>query len=467
VAQIPILSGITADAVADFRTSYPRNMVPVPKSTGISEGYLRPADGIDLFATGPGTDRGGFNWEGTLYRVMGTKLCSVSSAGAVTVLGDVGTGGRVTIDNGVGYIGIWSGGRLYFWDGSTLTQVTDPDLGTVIDGCITGGYALSTDGTYLIVNELTDRTQVNPLKYGSAESDPDPILGVSELLNEAYAFGRYTIEVFENVGGDGFPFSRIEGAQVPRGVIGTHAVCKFADTFAFVGSARDEAPSVYLMAPGSSQRISTREIDQILLRYTEAQLALMTVEAKVDKGHNWLMLHLPDTCWVYDLNATKVVQEPVWFELNSAIVGLATYRARNLVWCYDRWISGDPTASTLGTFSDAHGEHYGDVVGWDFGTLVLYNESRGAIVLEMELVALTGRVAAGANPVVWTSYSLDGETWSQERPVSAGRQGERGKRLAWRNLGKMRNYRVQRFRGTSDCHVSFARLEAQFEALNG
>lgn len=464
--QIPILSGVYANAVADLRTSYPRNLVPVPKENGISQGFLRPGEGIELFATGPGTDRGGFNWNGTMLRVMGTKLCSVSSAGVVTELGDVGSGGRVTIDNGFGYVSIWSGGRLYYWDGATLTQVTDADLGTVIDGCWIAGYNLSTDGTSLIVTDLADKNQVNPLKYGSAESDPDPILAVDELRNEAYAFGRYTIEVFENVAGDGFPYQRIEGAQVPRGIIGTHACCEYAGTFAFVGSARDEAPAVYLAAPGDSVKISTSEIDQILERYTEAQLADAELEPRVAKGHNWLYLHLPDTTWVYDLNASKALQVPIWFELNSAITGLATYRARGLVWCYDRWISGDPTSSNLGTFSASTGEHYGAVTGWEFGTLMVYNEGRGAIVLDLELVALTGRVALGANPVVWNSYSDDGETWSLERPKSAGKQGQRSKRLAWRNQGEMRNYRIEKFRGTSDCHVSFIRLEAEFEGLN-
>lgn len=465
--QIPILSGIYADQAADFRTSYPRNMIPVPKKTGISDGYLRPSDGLALFGTGPGTDRGGYNWNGVLYRVMGTKFCSVSAAGAVTVLGDVGGGGQVTMDNGFDRLAIWSGGRLYYWDGSTLAQVTDPDLGTVIDGRWIAGYYVSTDGEFLVVTELNDPFAVNPLKYGSAESDPDPLLAMDELRNELYALGRYTIEVFENVGGANFPFQRIEGAQVVRGVIGTHAYAQFAQTFAFLGSARNEAPAVYIMGAGGTDKLSTREIDEILLRYTEAQLSTVVVEAKVDKGHNWLMVHLPDTCWVYDLAASQVVGEPVWFELNSAVVGLATYRARNLVWCYDTWVSGDPTSSNLGRFVDTASEHYGQTIGWDFGTMMLYNETRGAIVNELELVALPGRVALGANPVIWTSYSLDGETWSQERATPAGRQGQRLQRIAWRRLGKMRNYRMQRFRGTSDAHVSIARLEAELEPLNG
>lgn len=466
--QIPILNGVYADQVADFRTSYPRNMVPVPKQTGISQGYLRPADGIAQFGTGPGIDRGGFNWEGVCYRVMGTKLVTVAADGAVTTLGDVGAGGTVTMDNGFDRLAIWSGGRLYYWLNSTLTQVTDPDLGTVIDGRWIAGYFMSTDGEFLIVTELTDPLAVNPLKYGSAESDPDPILAVDELRNEAYAMGRYSIEVFQNVGGDLFPFQRIDGAQVPRGVIGTHAYAKFAQTFAFVGSGRNEAPAVYLMGPGSTAKLSTQEIDEILAGYTEAQLALAVVEARVDRGHEHLLIHLPDQCLVYDAAASKAIGEPVWFTLDSGSSPTkATYRARNLVWCYDRWIAGDPTSSNLGALTDAVSSHYGQAIAWEFGTLMLYNESRGAIVHMLELVGLPGRVAFGTQPTIWTSYSLDGETFGQEHPIAVGTQGQRDKRLAWRKQGKMRNYRVQKFRGTSDARLSIARLEATLEPLNG
>jgi hypothetical protein len=88
--QIPILSGIYTDESADFRTSYPRNLTPVPKSQGISAGYLRPADGIVSSGTGPGADRGGINWNSVMYRVMGTKLVSVDALGVATTLGDVG-----------------------------------------------------------------------------------------------------------------------------------------------------------------------------------------------------------------------------------------------------------------------------------------------------------------------------------------------------------------------------------------
>ena len=88
--QIPILNGIYADSTPELRTAYPVNMVPVPKKSGISNGFLRPGDGFVSNGTGPGIDRGGIEWNSICYRVMGTSLVIVASNGAVTILGDVG-----------------------------------------------------------------------------------------------------------------------------------------------------------------------------------------------------------------------------------------------------------------------------------------------------------------------------------------------------------------------------------------
>ena len=95
----------------------------------------------------------------------------------------------------------------------------------------------------------------------------------------------------------------------------------------------------------------------------------------------------------------------------------------------------------------------------------MYNEGRGAIFNELELVALTGRVLPGVDPMISTSYSVDGMAWSQDRSIRAGTTGDTKKRLAWFQQGHMRNWRVQRFRGDSQAHLSFVRLEAQLEAL--
>lgn len=466
MAQVPILNGIYTDGVGDFRTSYPRNMVPVPKAQGISEGYLRPADGIVQVGTGQGADRGGIAWNDQLYRVSGSRLIRQADNGSTADIGEVGDDGKpCRLVYSFDSLAVASTGSLYYWDGVKFQRVVDPDLGTCRDVCFIDGYFAFTDGEFIGVTDLTNKLSVNPLKYGSAETDPDEVMAVVELRNELGALGRYTMEWFRNVGGTGFPFAQIDGAQVPKGVIGTHAWAKFIGSIAFVGSGRNEAPAVYVMLPGDAQKISTREVDTILAQYTEAQLSATVMETRVDKGHNQVLIHLPDRCLVYDANASKVLGEPAWHTLDSGGVAPARYRARGLVWCYDRWNVGDPTSSALGRLTDTLGSHYGQAIGWDFGVGIVYLEGNDGIVHDIELIGLPGRCAFGADPTVWTSYSSDGVTWSQERAIRVGRQGQRDKRMAWRTQGRIRHFRMQRFRGTSDAMLSVARLEAQIEPL--
>jgi len=468
MTQIPILNGVYTDENAEFRSAYPVNLIPVPKKNGISEGYLRPADGIvALGAGGPEIDRGGINWNGVCYRVMGSKLVSVTSAGAVTVLGDVGglPGDLVTMDYGFGRLAIASAGNLYYWDGLLLTQVVDPDLGTVVDMLWVDGYYMTTDGTYLVVTELNTPTSVNPLKYGSSEVNPDPILALLKMRDEVYALNRHTIEVFNNVGGDLFPFQRNSGALIRKGPVGTHACCVYLDTIAFLGSGVGEAPGVYLGGNASAVKVSTREIDTLLLDYTEAQLATVKLECRNDKANQLLYVHLPDKTLVYDGAASGSVGEQVWFVLTSAVNDFSQYRAMNFVWCYDKWIVGDPQSVAIGYLSDSVSSHWGSVVRWEFGTTIVYNGGAGAIFHELELVALTGRVALGSTPTIRTSYSVDGETWSVERAINAGLIGDRLKRLVWCHQGNMRNWRIQRFRGDSGSFITFVRLEARIEPM--
>lgn len=467
--QIPILSGIYTDNGPDLRTSYPVNLMPVPKASGVSAGFLRPADGIVQNGTGPGVDRGGIYWNGVVYRVMGTKLVTVSNTGAITILGDVGgpTDQLVTLDYSFDLLGIASGGNLFFWNPatSTLTQNTDPNLGTVLDVAWIDGYWMTTDGQFLVVTDILNPLSVLPFSYDGAETDPDPINAVIRLRNEVYALNRHTIEVFDNVGGGFFPFAPISGAQIQKGCVGTHASCVFLETVAFLGSGRNESPSIYLGTNATATKIATDEIEELLLNYTETQLSLVKLEARTDRGHQHLYVHLPDRTLVYDAAASEALKVPVWFTLTTSIVGFSQYRARNMVWAYDRWLIGDPQSSNIGYLVDNIGTHWGQIVRWEFGTAILYNEGNGAIVNELELVSLTGQVALGLNPYISSSYSLDGLSWSQDRSITVGTNGNTKKRLVWHRQGFMRNWRVQRFRGDTQAHLSFVRLEAQIEPL--
>lgn len=466
MVQFNVMDGIFADVTPQFRTSYPINYVPVPKQTGISQGFLKPADGIVEFGNGPGLDRGGINWNGVHYRVMGTKFGTVSDAGVFTEIGDVGGVDQVSFDYGFDYLAIASNDDLFLYRPSTgLQQNTDPDLGIVLDVIWIDGYYMTTDGENLVVTELNDPFSVNPLKYGSSEADPDPIKALLKLRNEAVALNRYTIEFFDNIGGDLFPFTRIEGAQIEKGTVGTHSCCIYQEAIAFLGSGFNEQCSIYVGVNANAPKIATQEIDTILEAYSEAELADVILEARNDKAHWFLYVHLPDRTLVYDAAASAATQQPVWHILTTSVQEFEQYRARNFVWIDSEWIGGDPQEARTCKLVETVSSHYGSPVRWEFATQLIYNEGRGATFNELELVALTGSVAFGDSPRITTSYTLDGVTWSMDNSISAGTIGQRSKRLVWFRQGHMRNWRAQRFRGDSDAHMAVARLEGRLTPL--
>lgn len=476
--QLPILHGCYTDAGADFRTSYPLNLMPVPKSTGISQGYLRTAEGMVEFANSiysGASDRGAINWNGICYRVIGEWLTRVNANGTIDYLGAIENDGKpVVMVNSFDRLAIAAAGRLYYWPISGgVSFVTDVDLGTVLDVVWTSGYFMTTDGANLVVTDLNDPFSVNPLKYGSSEVLPDPINSLLAIRNEVAAINRYSTEYFQNVGGAGFPYQRIEGAMIPKGSIGRDASCYYLDTFAFVGGGQNEGLSVWLAGMGRAEKLATAEIERILQDYTEAELATISVEARADKMHQLLYVHLPDKTLLYDHAASQELGVPAWTVHTSGPSGDQAYRARNFVRAYDKWLFGDNQSLKIGYLTTQDARQFGETVPAEFDTQFAYADGRGAIIHELELVRLPGRETispASAPATVETSIALswsdDGVNWSQPRIGGAAKPGQRDKRAVWRRIGRMSHYRTFRFRMMNNPYPdAFARLEAQVEPL--
>lgn len=486
--KIPILAGIYGSAARpDLGVAYPVNMLPVVLPSGVNDGYMRPADGIELKLTMPvpGNDRGGIAWDGVLYRVIGSKFCSIASDSTVTVIGDVGSASAGPCSFAYGYatsdpttktstarLGIVSNGRFFYYSNATnvFQEVSSPNLGTPIDVEWVDGYFMLTDGTYVYTTELNAPDTINPLAYGTTDVDPDPIVALIKLRNEVYVLNRHTIQVLDNVGAPPvgvFTFQTIDGGQIQKGCIGTHACCVFDENIAYLGSGRNEAPGIYVGANANTQKISDVEIDRLLASYTETQLRTVVLEARNDNAFQHLYVHLPDRTLVFDATATRAFQRPVWAVLTSSSTHgtLTRYKARSMVWCYDRWNVADPTSNNLGVLANNVTTQWGDNVVWEISTPIAYNDGSGAVFHELELVSLPGRAISGTSPTISTSYSSDGITWSAEKSISAGTTGQYTKRLTWFQQGLLEGMRIQRFRGTSEARLSVIRLEARIEPL--
>lgn len=464
--KIPILRGIYADAVAEFVDSYPVNREPVVINTGLSEGFLRTSPGITGIGTGPGVDRGGINWNGTCYRVLGTTLGSVSASGVFTELGDVGGGGQCSFDYSFVNLIINSGTRLYYWNNSEfLRQVTDSDLGIVIDALWVDGYTMTTDGAFLVVTELDDPMAVSPLKYGSSEVDPDPILGLIKVRDEVAAINRDSIEFFQNIGGNGFPYVRNPGAMIPCGAVGTHAKTPFLGSFAFVGSARNEALGVYVAGSGDADKISTRQIDRLLNALTAEEQAAITMDTMVYEDEQRLRIHLPTLTLVFYTQASAAAGEKIWSILASGLDASEGYRGRSAVLAYGKFIVADANGN-IGVIDKAVATQFGDVAGWRIDTALLFNDAGSGIVGSVELTGIAGVAPIGADPRAFLSYTIDGRTWGQEYAIATGSSGQRAKRMQWRKSRRFDRWLGMRFRGADGGMATFARLDADVEALS-
>lgn len=462
--RIPVISGTVMTPQGEFVASYPVNREPFYKQTGISDGYLALPPGIRTVAEpGLGADRGGINWSGVCFRVIGTKLVRVNSTWSIDVLGDVGAGGPCNFDYSFDNLIIRSDTSLFYWNAlAGFRRVTDPDLGSVTDVIWADGYTVTTDGKFIIVCDLTDPMSVNPLRYGSSEEHPDPITGLTHIHGEVYALNRYTIEVFQNVGGTGFPFQVVKTAMIPMGCVGPLAKCKYLGSFAFVGGEENGAPGVYIAGAGSAEKLSTQEVDDDLAALSVDDLAKVWLERRTMADDSRLILHLPNRSWGFSSQVSKNSSVKTWCQYVTSTNGIGAYEGRGLVYCYGEWIVGSSTGK-IGVLDRGIAEHYGQQVGWHFDTTLLYNDADRGIVNGIELVGTPGR--GNADSRIFFSYTKDGEVWSQERATSAGLNGQHRKRPSWRPGIRFETYLGLRFRGVDGSVMSIARLECDIEPL--
>lgn len=447
--SIPLLGGMVANNQAEFVESAPFNLEPVAIDNKISTGQFRAPAGLVTHSTGPGEDRGAIVWNGRHFRVMGTKLVEIG----VGVIGDVGGSGPVALDYGFDRLSVASGLKLFYLDANGLTQVTDPDLGRVNDALWVDGYYMTTDGSYVVVTQLSDPTQVDPLKYGTAEEDPDMITGLIKVRGEVYVTGRHTIEVMQNVGGNGFPFAVVDGATIPYGCVGPSAKCHFAESFAFVGSARNEALGVHVAGSGTAVKLSTRALDRALAGITDPSIIEMESWAYLDEKR--LLVHLPTETWVYLDGASRKLGERVWYRRSRC--------PRNAVEMDGAWYAA--VGSELGTLSHDVSTILGEPVEWQFDTAFAHGDGASYILGEIELVGLPGRGIFGERATAFFSYSVDGMTYSRERMIQLGEIGQRRRRMIWRPRCRIPHYATFRFRGFDSSMPGFTKIEADVEPL--
>jgi hypothetical protein len=182
------------------------------------------------------------------------------------------------------------------------------------------------------------------------------------------------------------------------------------------------------------------------------------LEARVWRGEQRLLVHLPEETWIYCAEASAKVETPIWYRATSG----SSYRIRNAVQAYGKVIVGDSESAAIGELSDDTDKHFGTAPQWEFSTGLIYNQGKGGIVHMIELAGLPGRGDADAN--VSLSMTRDGQSWSADRTISMGKPGQRRRRMAWSPHSRFSNYLGLRFRGSGGM-PGFTTIQADIRPL--
>lgn len=460
-----LIKGDSIGTESDYRDALPVNMSGIAKPMFGVSGYMLQTPGLTQYGKGIGIDRRGI-WNerhAQHYRVSGDSLIKVGSGGDVTKLGQITGLDTASLPYSFNTQGIVADGRFWLYDSvNGLVEVTDPDLGDPVDCVWVDGYYFFTDLENIYHTSILNETQIDPLKFATAEFSPDPTLGVAKTVdNKVMAFGRYTIEYFTNRASANFAFTRIATRAIKSGIVGTHCKAEMMNTWFIMGGRKEEDVSIHQVGVGTVNKIASREVDKILSKYTEDQLSKSVLETRVEDDYHYLIVHLPKETLMFNAEiAGAVGKDAAWSVLKTDVLGDAQWRAKFGLFepRLGEWVYGDKLTPNLARLDKDVATHYGEIVESILYTPFIYFD--GVSIDELDIQIIPGHTAT-EDATVFLSLSYDGVTHTQEVSIDYGLPSQFNKRLIVYQLGHVDGYASIKLRMASRSRMAFSRLKMQ------
>lgn len=441
------------------------NMIPViPQAQALNDRALFGTPGLKTFTTLSGKNRGSILANKTPYFVNGSNLFSSNSIGSYTLLGAIAGTKRVsmatntTIDGTTKIVIVVPGEKSYVYDSSlgTVTQIIDSDFQVSDTVSFKDGYYIFTasDGVQFFNSALNDPKSFDALDTGTAEIDPDLIVGSIVNHNELFILGEETGELFQNVGGSGFPFQRIPGANIQKGLHSKFGVIAFDNSFVFIGGGKNELSSIWKISGSSSAvRISTSAIDHEIQKFTKEEIGECFAMTYSKSGNTFVSFTfesatIPSRTFVYNATTSALAGASIWHELQSGVDD-NRWRVQSIVMAYGKLLCGDQNTALIGELDNKTFDEYGSVRSFEITSKPYRALDQSQFWADLELIVESGvglTTGQGSDPVVRMSFSDDsGRTFSSEFARGFGKIGKYNRRTVWRQQGRVPTNRVLRF----------------------
>lgn len=457
ITQLPIANGFYVSDSLPISAQRAVNVFPVvEESPALVQESLRGCPGVSQVDSAGGTDgcRGSHTLDGVPYFVIGSALYRLESDETLTAISGTiaGTGSVSMAENGTqlcilvpgstGYIYTVSGGLVTISDGDFYAN-GNPTAVVFLDGY----FVFTTDTKKIIVSELNDGTSYIATDFGSAESSPDEVVAPIVFRNRLFVLGTETVEAFSNIGGAGFPFQRTN-LFLQQGLAARFSVQLAPQTFAWIGSGRDENPAVWTIQGNATARISTRAIDRLLRELSLPELEAITSWSYGEDGHYFVGWNLPDTTIVYDFSTGRWHERTTRIETDPNVYVTQSCRMVNHITAYGSLYCGDTEDGRVGRVSLTTYDEYGADVIKQWVTQPFQNNLQPFSIpyLEMHMETGVGSVRDPIPPTIVMDRSTNGgRSFLAPRARLLGIEGQYNRRAIWRRNGRAKATDMYRF----------------------
>lgn len=411
-------------------------------------------------------NRGGFDLVDVAYFVNGQKLyrieytedafgnrtyTSLDVSGSESILGT----GLVSIASNGEQLSIVApdyNNQFNMWIYTTaggLVRVTNPAFdGPAKSVDYSDGYFIyaKANSNKWFTSDLRNGFTFIATDFASAESDPDNIVTIKALRGFVFVFGSRTLEPYQNVGGTGFPYERVNSGIYNKGCAAPFSVVESDNNLFFIGSGRRERPGVWMTNGGTPVKVSTPSIDNLIFGGGIEKINAAWAIQWADKGNFFVQFTIPEVCTVvYELSSG------LWFTKSSVDANLNPQPSRitSMVDAYSVLLVGDQISGNIGIYSDEYFYEYDQEIRRYFTTAPIDNNGKPFSIYGVEVVMETGTapmLGQGSNPIIRLSVSKDGgRTFSPEITRKVGKIGEYRNRISWSPLGRFERNCVLRF----------------------
>jgi hypothetical protein len=241
------------------------------------------------------------------------------------------------------------------------------------------------------------------------------------------------------------------------GIVATHAKCEAMGSWFFVGSRKNESLGVFYLGVGQSTKVSSREIDKILARYTEPELIDIRMESRQEDDMTFIIIHLPHEtiCLNVGLMADFGTDNS-WFYLKTGS-STQTWRGKNGIFDANRgyWCYGDNLDGHIGKLDNTIFTQYNEAQEWYLYTPMVNLKTKSLDQIEIETIP-GNNVTDDA--IVAFSISTDGRVWGSEWWTLYGVKNDYNMKYEQRRLGYIDNWITMKFRGLTTSRMAFSGL---------